>query len=175
MLHDLIQTSLLSGSLADPGSSKSSSQKRKALEGRAMELAGIAKRGRGERTLKHAERGKAAKRVRVGMEAKEAEVNAKRLEEASDYACAKQRSVLIHAIQAKNVGNYHPTIKKLFGEDGAAPQRKRERGLGMGIGKFVGGTLKLTARDLASVRGGRGAGGRGAGGGRGRGRGRGKR
>ena len=51
------------------------------------------------------------------------------------------------------MGNYHPTIKKLFGGEERAPQRKRERGLSMGVGKFVGGTLQLTARDLARVRG----------------------
>ncbi|EJD53822.1 hypothetical protein AURDEDRAFT_110563 [Auricularia subglabra TFB-10046 SS5] len=157
LLHELVQNSLLSGAL-DAGDKKTPSQKRKALEGRAMELAGTVKRGRGQRILKTTERGHAPRRIREGMEAKEADLNAKRLEE------------------AKNVGNYHPTIKKLFGGDERAPQRKRERGLSLGVGKFVGGTLKLTPRDLAKVRGasgGGGRGGRGGGGSRGKGKSRG--
>ena len=78
--NELVQNSLLSGAL-DAGDKKTPSQKRKALEGRAMELAGTVKRGRGQRVLKTTERGHAPKRIREGMEAKEADLNAKRLEE----------------------------------------------------------------------------------------------
>jgi len=75
-------------------------------------------------------------------------------------------------------------LKKLFGETNEAnsTQPKRSRGLGMGVGNFSGGQLKLNREDIQSVvgpsqssrgRGGSGRG-RGRGGGRGRGRGRGR-
>lgn len=88
-------------------------------------------------------------------------------------------------VQAKNVGNYHPALKKLFGaeEDKSnKPPPKRERGLAMGIGRHTSSGLKLSREEIERVNGpssssggsgrGRGSGGRG-GGGRGRGGGRG--
>lgn len=88
---------------------------------------------------------------------------------------------LIHN-KAKAVGNYHPAIKGLL-EDSDEKQKapKRQRGLGMGVGKFRGGILQLSKKDIPGrapappTRGGRGGGGsrgRGRGGGRGKPRGR---
>lgn len=80
--------------------------------------------------------------------------------------------------QAKNIGNYHPTIKKLFESSSAAPAKKRERGLKMGVGKFSGGRLKLSREEIDIAEGrrpGRGGGHRGFDRGRGRGHGRGIR
>jgi hypothetical protein len=52
------------------------------------------------------------------------------------------------------VGNYHPTIKRLFEDpEEKKVSRKRSKGLGMGVGKFTGGVLKLSRREIDSVNG----------------------
>ncbi|KZO93260.1 hypothetical protein CALVIDRAFT_486216 [Calocera viscosa TUFC12733] len=134
-LHRLIHTQLLSSSL-DPMMDLKPSQKRKAMAGRVLEAAGKVKLGVGEIDVRKDERNKAAKRIREGILKKEKERARKDLEE------------------AKQLGNYHPTIKRLFA---ATPQssgpRKRARGIGSGVGRFVGGTLKLSKDDIASVQG----------------------
>ncbi|KAF7352863.1 hypothetical protein MVEN_01253300 [Mycena venus] len=137
LLHRLVHTKLLSGSLS-----------------RVLELTGQAKLGKGEKSVRDGERNKAAKRVREGMLEKQKERQKQQLEE------------------AKNLGNYHPTIKKLFesSETSTAPRKNRERGLKMGVGKFSGGMLKLSKEEISRVQDGlqRGRGrGRGRGGGRG--------
>ena len=57
------------------------SQRRKALEGRVLELAEKTKIGKGESLVRKAERGKAAKRVRLGIEAKQKARMKQKLEE----------------------------------------------------------------------------------------------
>jgi len=70
--------------------------------------------------------------------------------------------------QAKNLGNYHPTLKKLFETALSGPAtRKREKGLKMGVGKFSNGSLCLSRDDVDMAMGGSGSGSS-------RGRGRGK-
>lgn len=80
--------------------------------------------------------------------------------------------LMLTASQAKNLGNYHPTLKKVYEASGSiSAPRKREKGLKMGVGRFSNGSLRLgqddvnmalgNRRDLSSR-------------GRGRGRGRGK-
>ncbi|KAJ7095299.1 hypothetical protein B0H15DRAFT_104581 [Mycena belliarum] len=153
LLHRLVHTKLLSGSL-NAELDLTPAQRRKALAGRVLELTGQAKLGKGEKAVREGERNKAAKRVREGMLDKQKERQNQQLEE------------------AKNLGNYHPTIKKLFESTSTseAPKKTRERGLKMGVGKFRGGMLKLS-RDEISI--GQGVPRRGSGRGRGRGRGRG--
>ena len=56
-------------------------QRRKALEGRVLELAEITKIGRGESLVRKAELNKAAKRVRLGIEAKQKVRMKQKLEE----------------------------------------------------------------------------------------------
>ncbi|KAI0069090.1 hypothetical protein BV25DRAFT_1925886 [Artomyces pyxidatus] len=170
LLHRLVHTQLLSASL-NPDLNLTPAQRKKALAGRVLELAGSAKLGKGEKAVRAKERDKAAKRVRDGMLEKQTERRHKQVQE------------------AKDMGNYHPAIKKLFeGESEQASNRKREKGLRIGIGKFDGGILKLTRREINSVnevsmmrgrgrgrgRGGSRGAGRGSGGGRG-GRGSGSR
>jgi hypothetical protein len=51
------------------------------------------------------------------------------------------------------MGNYHPTIKKLFEDTSDRPSvRKREKGLGMGVGRFQRGMLRLSREEINSVR-----------------------
>ncbi|KAJ4482681.1 hypothetical protein C8R41DRAFT_466952 [Lentinula lateritia] len=152
LLHKLVHTKLLSGSL-NSELELTPAQRRKALSGRVVELTGDAKLGRGERSVRLAEHNKASKRVREGLMQKQKERRAAQLQE------------------TKNLGNYHPTLKRLLDPDSeTAKPKKRVRGLQMGIGSFKGGTLKLSREEINSVQGQRG--GMAS---RGRGSGRGKR
>ena len=55
-------------------------------------------------------------------------------------------------MQAKDMGNYHPTFKKLLDDpQEKGTERNRERGLGMGVGSYGGGTLRLSKREIESV------------------------
>ncbi|KXN83704.1 hypothetical protein AN958_00845 [Leucoagaricus sp. SymC.cos] len=135
LLHKLVHTKLLSGSL-NPDIDMTPGHRRKALAGRVMELSGRAKLGKGERAIRDAEKNRAAKRVREGLARKQKERDKQELEE------------------AKNLGNYHPTLKKLFEASGTSTSRSKSRGLGMGVGRFKGGVLQLSKQDIASVTGG---------------------
>ncbi|KAF8192509.1 hypothetical protein BJ912DRAFT_962209 [Pholiota molesta] len=149
ILHKLVHTKLLSGSMTTE-LDLTPAQRRKALAGRL---------GKGERLVRDAEKRKAAKRVREGLASKQKERNMQELEE------------------AKNLGNYHPTLKKVFEASASVPTtRKREKGLKMGVGKFSNGALRLSREDVNMAMGNHGSSSsRGSrGGGRGRGRGRGK-
>lgn len=77
-----MHTKILSGSL-NPDLDLDSAQRKKALEGRVLEVAGKAKLGKGEKTVRTAERNKAARFVREGMVKKQKERNQKELEEVS--------------------------------------------------------------------------------------------
>jgi hypothetical protein len=66
LLHRLVHTQLLSGSL-NPELNLTSAQRKKALQGRISELAGNSKLGHGEKTVRAKERDKASKHVREGM------------------------------------------------------------------------------------------------------------
>ncbi|KAJ8086518.1 hypothetical protein PM082_005341 [Marasmius tenuissimus] len=135
LLHRLVHTKLLSGSL-NSELDLSHAQRQKALSGRVLELSGGAKLGRGEKLVKRDERNKASKSVREGLVRKEKERQKAQLEE------------------AKNLGTYHPKLKRLF-EDTLTENKpkKRQRGLQMGVGKFSGGTLKLSREEISRVQG----------------------
>ena len=66
LLHRLVHTKLLSGSL-NQELDLTSAQRKKALEGRILELAGSSKLGQGEKAARAKERNKASKHVREGM------------------------------------------------------------------------------------------------------------
>lgn len=135
LLHRLVHTKLLSGSL-NPALNLTHAQRDKALSGRVLELAGKTKLGKGEVAVRAAERNRASKRVREGLLRKKGEREKQELEE------------------AKNLGNYHPTLKKLFdASPGSSDRQRRVRGLRMGVGKFSGGTLKLSKEEINSVTG----------------------
>ncbi|KAJ6599148.1 hypothetical protein DFH09DRAFT_1356256 [Mycena vulgaris] len=135
LLHRLVHTKLLSGSL-NTELDLTPAQRRKALAGRVLELTGQAKLGKGEKSVREGERNKAAKRVREGMLDKQKDRQKQQLEE------------------AKNLGNYHPTIKKLFESTSTSevPKKTRDRGLKMGVGMRSG----LGRKDHEEVGGGGG-------------------
>lgn len=83
LLHRLIHTKLLSGSL-NPELDLTPAERKKALAGRVLELSGGSKLGKGERAVRETERNKAAKRVREGLLDKKKERERKELEEVSD-------------------------------------------------------------------------------------------
>lgn len=151
LLHRLVHTKLLSGSL-NPELNLNHAQRGRALAGRVLELAGEAKLGKGESTFRQEQRNKAGKRVRDGLIQKQREHEQGALEEV--FITVLRSMFLLILSQAKNLGNYHPTIKRLYDSNSSStPKKKRTRGLGMGIGKFVGGTLKLRRDEIASVTG----------------------
>lgn len=135
LLYKLVHTKLLSGSL-NTELEMTPAQRRTALSGRVLELAGHSALGKGERTVKNVERSQAARRVRQGLENKQKEREKQKLEE------------------AKQLGNYHPLLKKVF--DSSSGERKfhrREKGLKLGVGRYSGGILKLDRRDIAAATG----------------------
>ncbi|KAJ8523552.1 hypothetical protein ONZ45_g66 [Pleurotus djamor] len=135
LLHRLVHTKLLSGSL-NPELELTPAQRRKALAGRVLELAGEKKLGKGEASVRMAERHRASKHVRDGLVRKQHAREAAQLEE------------------AKQLGNYHPALKKLFkgsSEQSNSRPRKRDKGLRMGVGKFSGGVLKLSRDDIKTM------------------------
>jgi len=103
-----------------------------------LEVSGNAKLGKGEHLVRETERNKASKRVREGLLAKEKQRHAEEIQE------------------AKDLGNYHPSLKKLFKPSstsaGSHPQ-KRARGLRMGVGNFSRGVLKLTREEVNQIHG----------------------
>jgi hypothetical protein len=80
LLHRLVHTQLLSGSL-NPELGLTSAQRKKAMEGRILELAGNSKLGRGEKMLRAQERDKASKRVREGLLEKQKQRREKMIQE----------------------------------------------------------------------------------------------
>jgi len=106
-------------------------KRKKSLEGRVLELATAAKLGKGETTIRKQEHSKAPKHIREGIASKRRERNQTKLEDAKDS------------------GNYHPTIKRLLADPEEPKKRiKRERGIGMGVGKFRGGVLTLGKQEI---------------------------
>ena len=84
LLHQLVHTKILSGSL-NPELNLTLAQRRKALAGRVLELAGETKLGKGEGKVRAAEKRKAAKHIRDGMMAKQKERSKATLEEVCKY------------------------------------------------------------------------------------------
>jgi hypothetical protein len=80
LLHRLVHTQLLSGSL-NPELDLTSAQRKKAMEGRILELSGSSKLGRGEKVVRAQERDKASKRVREGLLEKQKQRREKMVQE----------------------------------------------------------------------------------------------
>ena len=80
MLHKLVHTKLLSGSL-NPELDMTGAQRRKAMAGRIRELTGEVKLGKGENVVRGEEHRRASKRVREGLSEKKKERQMQQLEE----------------------------------------------------------------------------------------------
>lgn len=79
-LHKLVHTQLLSGSL-NPSLELTSAHRKKALQGRVLELSGAAKLGKGEKAVRNKEHARASKAIRDGLEDKRVERKGKTLTE----------------------------------------------------------------------------------------------
>jgi len=135
LLQRMIHTQLLSGSL-DPELNLTPAQRKKALAGRIEEVTGSSKTGKGEDKVRKAEHDRSAKHIRDGIRKKKAKVLSAKLEE------------------SKELGNYHPALKKVLGADEEKPRApKRVRGLGLGVGKFKGGVLHLSREEIQGING----------------------
>ncbi|KAF8268242.1 hypothetical protein EI94DRAFT_1196244 [Lactarius quietus] len=131
-----LHTRLLSGSL-NPELDLTSAQRKKAMEGRILELAGSSRLGQGEKIVRAKERDKASKRIREGMLEKQ----------------KQRREKLVQ--EAKEMGNYHRASKRLYQDPSEKSiKRSRERGLRMGVGSFGGGMLRLSKQEIEMVQGG---------------------
>ena len=92
----MIHTQLLSG-VANPDElNLTGAQRRKALDGRVLELAEKTRIGKGESLVRKVERNKAAKRVRIGIEAKQKARMKQKLEEVSHFRGCRSVVTLNH-------------------------------------------------------------------------------
>ncbi|PWN47180.1 hypothetical protein IE53DRAFT_371670 [Violaceomyces palustris] len=174
--NDRILSNLLSTTLFAPGSESSSGGKRKLSSSetiaRIMELSSTENqrkgqalgRGWGDDELKRKELSKMPASIRQGIR------------RAAGERREKEKQT------AKELGIWHPSLKKVGNEGNALERgfrkndRERVRGIGLGVGKFSGGQLKLSGEEIERINGPRGGGGGSKRGGRGgRGGGGGKR
>ncbi|SNX83578.1 uncharacterized protein MEPE_02285 [Melanopsichium pennsylvanicum] len=152
--NDRLLSELLSTTLFAPGTGTTSKGKSNLSSNdtiaRIMELSATESqrkgqsvgRGWGEKELKRQQLCKAPAAIRQGMR------------KAAGERREKERE------KAKELGTWHPSLKEAYTNKATATEmglkkesRKRQRGLGMGIGKFQGGTLKLSSSEISKVNG----------------------
>ncbi|SPC63940.1 uncharacterized protein UHOD_03740 [Ustilago sp. UG-2017b] len=164
--NDRLLSELLSTTLFAPGTGNTSKGKSNLSSSdtiaRIMELSATESqrkgqaigRGWGEKELKRQQLAKAPAAIRQGMR------------KAAGERRDKERE------KAKELGTWHPSLKAGYGNQATATEMglkketsKRQRGLGMGIGRFQGGMLKLSSQEISKVNGkGKSAGASGKGG-----------
>ncbi|KAJ1020100.1 hypothetical protein NDA16_004380 [Ustilago loliicola] len=152
--NDRLLSELLSTTLFAPGTGNTSKGKSNLSSNdtiaRIMELSATESqrkgqaigRGWGENELKRQQLAKAPAAIRQGMR------------KAAGERRDKERE------KAKELGTWHPSLKAGYANQATATEmglkketRKRQRGLGMGIGKFQGGMLKLSSQEISKVNG----------------------
>lgn len=152
--NDRLLSELLSTTLFAPGTGNTSKGKSNLSSNdtiaRIMELSASESqrkgqaigRGWGENELKRQQLSKAPAAIRQGMR------------KAAGERRDKERE------KAKELGTWHPSLKQAYSSQATATEmglkretRKRQRGLGMGIGKFQGGTLKLSSQEISKING----------------------
>ncbi|EST05802.1 hypothetical protein PSEUBRA_004829 [Kalmanozyma brasiliensis GHG001] len=152
--NDRLLSELLSTTLFAPGTGNTSKGKSNLSSNdtiaRIMELSATDSqrkgqavgRGWGESELKRQQLSKAPAAIRQGMR------------KAAGERRDKERE------KAKELGTWHPSLKQGYSSQATATEmglkketRKRQRGLGMGIGKFQGGMLKLSSQEISKVNG----------------------
>lgn len=150
MLQRFIHTKLLTNITASDDDSTPAQRKRN-LIGRVEEVAGQVKVGKGEVLTRTSEQNRFSKPIRDGIREKRAKISAARLAEVIfqfliSHCCS-------YTSQSKELGNYHPILWKNFEDDLGEVKRykKRERGLGLGVGRFDKGTLHLSRRDIEII------------------------
>ncbi|KAG8916097.1 hypothetical protein FRC01_003377 [Tulasnella sp. 417] len=147
-LFRLLHTQLLAGT-TDSAVHQTNGERRRALQGRVIELAGGAKVGHGLKVLHHQYKVHQPKRTRDIIEKKE---------KATDSA---------RKAEFEENGIFHKDNKRsLFLQVRKRKAKPRLNGIGEGIGKYKDGTLTLSKADVASITGPSSGGGSKKGGGR---------
>lgn len=103
ILYKLVHTKLLSGA-ANTELNLTPAQRKRAMMGRVMELAGSSHLGKGERAEREAERNKAAKRVREGMLVKQSQREKQQLEEVCFCDRCAYAAIFTFVIRQKTSG-----------------------------------------------------------------------
>ena len=146
-LHHMLLSTLLPAAAAD--AALRPVDKRNALSGRLLELASYSLPGEGSKSIKTSQLSKHPASVRTGL------IHAKSKREEKSHAEAYAASGAVRGYDGKKMAS--DKGKKLRAEMGQELGRKkgmgkrqemRGRGLRMGVGKFEGGTLKLSERDI---------------------------
>ncbi|CAD6590773.1 MAG: hypothetical protein TREMPRED_005876 [Tremellales sp. Tagirdzhanova-0007] len=159
-LHHMLLSTLLPAAAAD--AALRPVDKRNALSGRLLELASYSLPGEGSKSIKTSQLSKHPASVRTGL------IHAKSKREEKSHAEAYAASGAVRGYDGKKMAS--DKGKKLRAEMGQELGRKkgmgkrqemRGRGLRMGVGKFEGGTLKLSERDIRKSSGARETGFRG--------------
>ncbi|WVW79549.1 hypothetical protein I302_101518 [Kwoniella bestiolae CBS 10118] len=176
-LHKMLLTTLLPSSALDTVSRPS--EKRNHLQGRLMELASYQLPGEGIQSLKSSELSKLPAHIRTGIIHKQAKrEKAKKEEERAAGNVDKRFGGLGDGgrsggggreVQRAEVGREVGKKKGMAGR--TRDDSERARGLSLGVGRFQGGTLKLSREEIRSVNGAGDRGGRGGRGGKRGGRG----
>ena len=151
-LHHMLLTTLLPAAAAD--SALRPVDKRNALSGRLLELASYSLPGEGFKSIKSSELSKHPAKVRTGL------MQAKSKREEKSHAEARAASRVGRGYDGKKMpGDKGMTLRAKMGEELGRKkgmgkrQEERGRGLTMGVGKFEGGTLKLSKGDIRKVSG----------------------
>lgn len=149
--NDRLLSDLLSTTLFAPGSGNSKGKQNLSSSdtiARILELSSSDTqrkgqspgRGWGETELKRQQLAKAPAAIRQGMR------------KAAGERRDKERE------KAKELGTWHPSLKQAYSSQATATERgikkdssKRQRGMGVGIGKFQGGILTLSKHDISKV------------------------
>jgi hypothetical protein len=98
LLHKLIHTKLLSGSL-NPSLELSGAQRKKALAGRVLETAQYSKLGQGEKAVRTAEHNKAPKNIRFSIMDKAKERKLKELEDVNRPQLSQLLTDIVHRLR----------------------------------------------------------------------------
>ncbi|TIC47781.1 hypothetical protein E3Q05_04381 [Wallemia mellicola] len=121
--------------------------KMRMYEGRLLEIAGKAKLGSGAANLKKKEHKNASGLIRTGLERREKEVKQNELQRAKDLGIYDKS--LKHVYEDAESGK--KSVKRSFGNVNADRDNKRQKGLGMGVGKFKNGMLTISKSEIDSV------------------------
>lgn len=158
-LHDMLLTSLL------PGEASSNAarpvEKRNAMAGRLLELADYSLPGEGAATSKAKNLSSHPAKVRTGLihaQQRKAELQRADAEAAGSWVKGVGGLGDLGKRGAGKRKQSEREVREFGAETGkkkgmAGSKKERSKGLGMGVGRFVGGTLKISEREIERVNG----------------------
>ncbi|WVN89522.1 uncharacterized protein L203_104747 [Cryptococcus depauperatus CBS 7841] len=151
-LHNMLLTNLLPSH--NSANASRPVDKRNAIQGRLMELANYELPGEGSKSLKGSLLGKHPASIRTGLLHKQQKrEKAARQEAIESGSFIKGLGGLGEGLKRRKTIEQRASLGKDIKKKGMESRKKddsgRERGLGMGIGRFEAGTLKLSEGDVA--------------------------